>query len=58
MAQFSVLGDVDPFLHVSLNQGERIYAESDAMVRMEDTLDLRGTMQSGLISSLARRLVP
>lgn len=57
MAKFSVLGDVDPFLHVSLNQGERIYAESDAMVMMEDTLDLQGKMQGGLINSLARRLV-
>ena len=44
MAQFTVTGEVDPFLHVSLQQGEKIYCESNAMVMMEDTLDLKGKM--------------
>ncbi|MFO1391151.1 MAG: TIGR00266 family protein [Agitococcus sp.] len=44
MAQFTVTGEVDPFLHVSLAQGEKIYCESNAMVMMEDTLDLKGKM--------------
>ncbi|HCB14705.1 MAG TPA: TIGR00266 family protein [Gammaproteobacteria bacterium] len=55
MAIFTVTGDVDPFLHVSLSKGEKIYCESDAMVMMEDTLDLTGKMTGGLGSALMRR---
>ena len=55
MAIFAITGEVDPFLHVSLNKGERIYCESDAMVMMEDTLDLTGNMTGGLGSALMRR---
>jgi uncharacterized protein (TIGR00266 family) len=55
MATFTVTGDIDPFLHVSLRHGERIYAESDAMVMLEGNLDLKGKMTGGLLSSLARR---
>ncbi len=55
MATFTVTGDVDPFLHVSLRKGEWIYCESDAMVMMEDTLDLTGRMTGGLGSALMRR---
>jgi len=55
MAQFTVTGDVDPFLHVSLNQGEKIFCESNAMVMMESTLDLKGKMTGGLGSALMRR---
>lgn len=55
MAVFTITGDVDPFLHVSLRKGERIYCESDAMVMMEDTLDLSGRMTGGFMSALVRR---
>ncbi|GAB6139272.1 TIGR00266 family protein [Methylosoma difficile] len=55
MAQFTVTGDVDPFLHVSLNQGEKIYCESNAMVMMEHNLELKGKMTGGLGSALMRR---
>ena len=44
MAQFTLTEGADPFLHVSLTQGEKIYCESNAMVMMEDTLDLKGKM--------------
>ena len=54
MPTFTVTGDVDPFLHVSLRQGETIYCESDAMVMMESTLDLKGKMRGGLGSALMR----
>ena len=47
MPVFTVTGDVDPFLHVSLAKGETIYCESDAMVMMEATLDLKGKMTLG-----------
>lgn len=55
MAIFTITGDVDPFLHVSLRKGEKIYCESDAMVMMEDPLDLTGKMTGGLGSALMRR---
>jgi len=54
MPVFTVTGDVDPFLHVSMKQGETIYCESDAMVMMESTLDLKGKMRGGLGSALMR----
>jgi uncharacterized protein (TIGR00266 family) len=54
MPVFTVTGDVDPFLHVSLKRGETIYCESDAMVMMESTLDLKGKMKGGLGSALMR----
>jgi uncharacterized protein (TIGR00266 family) len=56
MPVFNVTGDVDPFLHVSLAKGESIYCESDAMVMMEDTLDLSGRMQGGIFQAVMRRL--
>ncbi|MGZ8096121.1 MAG: TIGR00266 family protein [Methylosarcina sp.] len=56
MAQFTVTGDIDPFLHVNLQVGEKIYCESNAMVMMETTLDLKGKMTGGLGSALMRRL--
>jgi len=54
MPTFTVTGDVDPFLHVSMRKGETIYCESDAMVMMESTLDLKGKMKGGLGSALMR----
>ena len=53
MAQFTLTEGADPFLHVSLTQGEKIYCESNAMVMMEDTLDLKGKM-GGLGQALMR----
>lgn len=55
MAEFTVTGEVDPFLHVSLQRGEKIYCESNAMVMMEDTLDLKGKLTGGIGSALMRR---
>lgn len=56
MPVFTITGDVDPFIHVSLQRGEQIYCESDAMVMMEATLDLKGRMQGGLVRSFMRNL--
>ncbi len=55
MAQFTVTGEIDPFLHVSLLRGEKIYCESNAMVMMESALELKGKMTGGLGSALMRR---
>ena len=54
MAQFTVTGEVDPFLHVHLQAGEKIYCESNAMVMMESNLELKGKMTGGLGSALMR----
>ncbi|MDQ3059840.1 MAG: TIGR00266 family protein [Pseudomonadota bacterium] len=54
MTVFTSTGDVDPFLHVALTKGDRIYCESDAMVMMEATLDLKGSMNGGLGRALLR----
>lgn len=56
MPKFSVLGEDDPFLHVSLERGEQIWCESDAMVMMEENLELTGRMQGGVMQALMRRL--
>jgi uncharacterized protein (TIGR00266 family) len=55
MPKFTVTGDVDPFLHVSLARGEKIFCESDAMVMMEDTLRIKGQARGGLGQALLRR---
>lgn len=54
--EFSIIGQGDPFLLISLRRGEKIYCESNAMVSMEATLDLKGKMQGGILSSLARKV--
>jgi uncharacterized protein (TIGR00266 family) len=56
MPTFAITGDIDPFLLVSLRKGEKIFCESDAMVMMEDALELKGQMRGGLGQSLLRRL--
>lgn len=56
MPSFNVTGDIDPFLHVSLRKGEKIFCESDAMVMMEDALQVKGQMRGGLGRALLRRL--
>lgn len=56
MAELTITGEIDPFLHVSLRQGESILAESNAMVMMEETLTLDGTLgKRGIFGSLVRR---
>lgn len=56
MPNFTITGDIDPFLHVALRRGEKIFCESNAMVMMEATLDLQGKMAGGLGRALMRRL--
>jgi uncharacterized protein (TIGR00266 family) len=56
MPEFTITGDVDPFLHVSLRRGEKIFCESNAMVMMEQTLQLKGQMRGGIGRALMRRL--
>lgn len=55
MPQFSLVGSPDPFVHVSLRRGEKIYCESNGMVMMEETLELKGRLQGGVVQSFLRR---
>lgn len=55
MTVFTSTGDVDPFLHVALSKGDKIYCESGAMVMMEAALDLKGKMSGGLGGAIMRR---
>lgn len=57
MPILSKIGDTNPFLHVTLKQGEKVFAESDAMVMMDANLELVGRMQGGFLNSLARKIV-
>jgi uncharacterized protein (TIGR00266 family) len=55
MPTFNITGDIDPFLHVSLRKGEKIFCESDAMVMMEAPLQVKGQMRGGIGNALMRR---
>ena len=55
MAKFDLVGSPEPFLLVDLVQGEKIYCESDAMVMIEQNLELGGNLRGGLFQSFMRR---
>lgn len=55
MAKLAIIGNVAPFLHVHLNPGECVFAESDAMVTMDACLSLESSAKGGIISSLFRK---
>ena len=46
-----------PVVKFSLERGERIKAESDAMIAMGANIDVEGKMEGGLLSGLARRVL-
>lgn len=54
-ATFTLIGTIEPFLHCNLKRGDSIYCESNAMVMMEQNLELKGQMRGGLMQSLMRR---
>lgn len=49
--------DAFPLVKCDLQRGERIKAESDAMVAMSASLEISGSMNGGLIGGLARRML-
>lgn len=49
-------GEAFPILKINLQKGERIKAESDAMVSMSSTIDLDGKLEGGLFKGLGRML--
>lgn len=48
MTVFTLTAEVDPFLHVALQKGEKIFCEAGAMVMMESTLELKGKLNGGV----------
>jgi len=56
MAEFQLVGEIDPLLLISLKKGEKVYSERNSMVAMDSTLELKGEMKGGLFKSLARML--
>ena len=45
-----------PIVECELQQGERIKAESDAMIAMSATMDVEGKMEGGILGGLARAI--
>ena len=57
MAAFEITGGIDPLLAVTLEKGEAILAESNAMVAMDTALSLKGKTRGGLMGSIARKFM-
>ena len=56
MAEYKLVGNVDPFLHIKLEKGDTVHCERNAMVTMDASLELKGEMQGGFLKALARRV--
>ena len=57
MVRFDISGGVDPLLCVTLDKGDAILAESNAMVAMDAALSLKGSSKGGIMKSLARKFL-
>lgn len=57
MGQYEILyQDAFPVVNYHLNQGERIKAESDAMIAMSPAIDVTGGVEGGLLKGFTRAL--
>ena len=57
MVRFETDGSIDPILRVTLEKGDVVLAESNAMVAMDRALSLKGRPKGGHMKSLARKLM-
>lgn len=55
MADFQLIGTPEPFLHVTMQRGEKIFCESNALVMKEQNLTVNGRMRGGLFQSFMRK---
>ena len=55
--RFEITGSVDPLLSVTLEKGETVLAESNAMVAMDGDLSLKGRSRGGIMKSIARKFL-
>ena len=46
-----------PIVRLYLKRGEKIKAESDAMIAMSSTVDVEGKLEGGILSGLARKFL-
>ena len=46
-----------PVVRIYLKRGEKIKAESDAMIAMSSTVDVEGRLEGGILSGLARKFL-
>ena len=46
-----------PVVRLYLKRGEKIKAESDAMIAMSSTIDVEGKLEGGILSGLARKFL-
>ena len=46
-----------PVVKIKLQRGEKLKAESDAMIAMSATVDVEGKMEGGILSGLARKFL-
>ena len=46
-----------PIVKINLKRGEKIKAESDAMIAMSPTVEVEGKMEGGILSGLARKFL-
>ena len=54
MASFDVNGEKEPFLIVSMDKGDKIFAESDSMLAMQDGIEIKGETRGGILASIGR----
>ena len=57
MVRFEVEGGVDPLLRVTLEKGDSVATESNAMVAMDASLSLKDRTRGGFFNSLARKFL-
>lgn len=57
MAQFEIIGEIDPFLRVRLRQGESCFCMRGCTVMLDKTLDLRAKIKGDVSKSVFRRIV-
>ena len=57
MAQFEIIGEIDPFLRVRLRQGEGCFCLRGCTVMLDTTLDLRGKVKGDISKSVFRKIV-
>jgi uncharacterized protein (TIGR00266 family) len=56
MPKYEIIhGEAFPLVRYQLRQGEKLKAESDAMVAMSATIDVTGGAEGGIVGSLVRR---
>lgn len=53
--EINIVGEGDPFVHVRLLKGETLYCESNSMVTMDTTLELKAKMQGGFLAAIGRK---